>query len=171
MTATEVLQRRDEQLRLMGPMVARLQTELLGPLIERSFAIMWRNGLLPAPPPSISGAPWKVEYLSPLALAQRASDAEATMRTLQAVAGLMQIDPKAANRVDTDAALRHLADRYGAPAPILRSKDDAAALDEAQDAAAAEANGVAAAQGVATAAKDGAGAIAALNGMGQGAPA
>ena len=52
MTATEVLQRRDERLRLLGPVVSRMQAEFQGPLIERSLRILerrslpfWREGL------------------------------------------------------------------------------------------------------------------------------
>jgi hypothetical protein len=37
-TATYVLQQRDEKMRLLSPMLARMQSEFLGPLIDRVFA-------------------------------------------------------------------------------------------------------------------------------------
>jgi hypothetical protein len=39
MTATEVVQRNEEKMRLLGPVLGRLQSELLRPLIDRTFAI------------------------------------------------------------------------------------------------------------------------------------
>ena len=40
MTATEVLQRNEEKMRLLGPVMGRLQSELLQPLIQRSFKLI-----------------------------------------------------------------------------------------------------------------------------------
>lgn len=121
MTATEVIQRRDEMLRLMGPMVARLQTELLGPLIYRTFNVMWRNGQLPAPPTALQGVGWHVEYTSPLSIAQRSGDATAALNYLTALGQIAAGDPTILDVVDTEAYARFLADRMGAPLKALRS--------------------------------------------------
>ena len=48
MTATEVLQRTEEKMRLLGPMLGRQQAELLRPLIDRVFEIMLRRGKIDA---------------------------------------------------------------------------------------------------------------------------
>lgn len=165
MTATEVLQRRDEMLRLMGPMVARLQAELLGPVIERTFAIMWRNGMLPQPPQSLSGAGYQVEYLSPLALAQKSSDAEATLRWLQSIAGMAQLDPSALDIVDMEETGRFLADRQGAPSRVVRGKAVVAELRAARQEREQAAMQIEGAQGIAKAAKDGAGAMQQMGGV------
>ena len=50
MTATEVLQRQEEKMRILGPVLGRLQSELLSPLITRVFNIMLRNQLFMAAP-------------------------------------------------------------------------------------------------------------------------
>ena len=164
MTATEVMQHRDDMMRSMGPAVARLQEEALGPIIERSFAILARNGLVADPPQGLSE--YRVEYLSPLALAQRASDADATMRWLNGVAALAQVDQSVLDTLDAQAASRFLADRYGAPSKVVRSAEEAAQRAADRQAQQADLAGVEAAQGVARAAKDGAGALAAIQGMG-----
>jgi len=122
MTATEVIQRRDEMLRLMGPMVARLQTELLGPIISRTFGIMWRNGMFPAPPPELSGMSWHVEYLSPLAMAQKSSDATQALNFLTALGQIAAGDPTVLDIVDMDEMAQFLADRMGAPVRALRDQ-------------------------------------------------
>lgn len=128
MTATEVIQRRDEMLRLMGPMVARLQTELLGPVIERTFNVMWRNGMLPPPPPELAGVRWHVEYTSPLALAQKSSDAASALNFIGALGQIAAGDPSVLDVIDTEEMARFLADRMGAPVKALRDSDAVAQL-------------------------------------------
>lgn len=71
MTAYEVAQRQSEALRLLGPLVGRLESEMLGPLIERVFGILTRQNLLPTPPEAIQGQEFSVEYVSPIATAQK----------------------------------------------------------------------------------------------------
>jgi hypothetical protein len=173
MTATEVLQRRDELLRLLGPMVERLEAELLSPLIERSFAILLRNGLFPPLPASLArGGGWWVEYQGPLSRAQRLADAETVMRWFGALQPLVQADPTILDAIDTDAAAQYLGDRHGAPASLMRSAEQIAArrADRAsQQQQMAQAEMLASGAG---AAKDGAAALATLAGIqGGGAPA
>lgn len=171
MTATEVLQRRDEQLRLLGPMVSRMQAELLSPLIRRSFRILWENNLLAAPPETAGGAPYGVDYLSPIALAQRATDAEAIMRWVAEVASMQPIDPKVINEIDAPAVARLLRDRRGVPMSVARSPQAAAEMGAAQDQAAEAAMNAEAASAAAGIAKQGADAMATMQGMQQGAAA
>ena len=80
MTATEVLQRNEEKMRLLGPVLGRLQSELLQPLISRSFALLLRNGLLPAAPEQLQGQDIDIEYVSPLAKAERITDLHSMLR-------------------------------------------------------------------------------------------
>lgn len=168
MTATEVLQRRDELLKLLGPMVARLEAELLAPLLERSFAICMRNGLFPPIPAQLDGQGWSVEFLGPLSRAQRSADAETVMRFFAAMQPLMQIDPTVAQELHPGRTAAYLADRSGMPAMLLRTPDELAAVRQAdadQQAALVQAQTLQAGAG---AAKDGATAIAALAGIGGG---
>jgi hypothetical protein len=55
MTAREVAERHEEKLLQLGPVMERLQDELLDPLIRRAFGILWRGGYLPEPPKSSGG--------------------------------------------------------------------------------------------------------------------
>lgn len=165
MTATEVLQRRDEMLRLLGPMVARVTQELLSPVIARTFHVMARNGMLPPLPEKLAGHGWQVEYLSPLATAQRASDAEAVMRWFGALAQMAQVDPSVVSVVATEDAARYLANRFNAPASVVRSAEEMQALREQQAQVQAQQQEMAAAQAAAKVASDGAGALASLAGM------
>jgi len=55
MTATEVLQRTEETLRLLGPMLGRLQSEDLGPMLNRVYAELARQEMFDDPPPELEG--------------------------------------------------------------------------------------------------------------------
>lgn len=70
-TATEVLAIQKEALIQTGPVLERLHNELLQPLIDQTFARMWEVQALMPPPPELYGVALTVEFVSPLAQAQR----------------------------------------------------------------------------------------------------
>ena len=70
-TAREVAEKHEEKLLMLGPVLERLHTELLDPLIDRTFNILQQNGVLPVPPPELQNKDLNVEYVSVLAQAQR----------------------------------------------------------------------------------------------------
>src|SRR6266571_4168350 len=49
-TAREVQERHEEKLLALGPMLERMNDELLDPLVDRVFGIMSRAGIIPEPP-------------------------------------------------------------------------------------------------------------------------
>lgn len=83
MTAFEVAQRTGEQMRLLGPLIGRLESEMLGPLVERVFGILTRQGLLPQPPKEIQGEEFSVEYVSPIATAQKQTALQSIVQAFQ----------------------------------------------------------------------------------------
>lgn len=174
MTATEVRQRRDEMLRLLGPMVARLTSEALGPVIELTFRMMFENFLFEPLPPELAGASWTVEYLSPLAISQKASDADSIMVWWGGIERMAPVDPSVLDAVDMPETARWLADRYNVPPAILRSREEAAARGEAREEAMAREREMAAADTATRAGKQGAQAmreLATAQAAGQGQPA
>lgn len=165
MTATEVLTRNNTMLRVMGPFTARLESELLNPIIERTFGIMMRNFLFPPPPPELRGQGWTVEYLGPLSKAMRAADAETVMRTLAAGQPLLQADPQVLDHIDAGKTYLFLADRIGMPLSLIRSDEDVATLRQNRaENERVQAEAAALRQG-AGAAKDGATALATIAGI------
>jgi len=120
MTATEVLQRNEEKMRLLAPVLGRLQSEMLQPLIDRTFNILLRDGILPAPPPTLQGLDIDIEYVSPLARAQRQGDVNAMMRALEIIMPLNQVAPML-DYVDTDNLVKHIAEILGVPSKVIRS--------------------------------------------------
>lgn len=128
MTATEVLQRAEEKLRVLGPMLGRLQSELLSPLVIRVYGILARAGRLPPPPPALAGHGLHLVYVSPIARAQRAAEAQGILRLIEIAAPLSQVQPDLADNIDGDATLRHLWSLFSAPHALLRDLRQVAAL-------------------------------------------
>lgn len=120
MTATEVLQRTEESMRLLGPMLGRMQAEFLRPLIDRVFNIMMRKGLITPAPANLKNFKLDVRYSSLIAKSQRVSDAQNIMRTFQAAAPFINLDPSVADNFNGDACLRLIANVYGFPQLGLR---------------------------------------------------
>ena len=122
MTATEVLQRTEEKMRLLGPVLGRLQAELLQPLITRCWNIMLRNKLLPEAPPELAADNIEIEYVSPLAKAQKQSEVQAVVRMLEMMQPIAQLDPGVLDHLDTDGLARHVIKVLGIPAQVVRGE-------------------------------------------------
>jgi hypothetical protein len=170
-TATYVLQQRDEKMRLLSPMLARLQSEFLGPLIDRTFAIMWRQSVMrgfgpgspfPPPPPEISASPFHVEYISPIAVAQKSSQLDTLARLVQTQLQLIQADPTTPKVLDGEAILRITARDLNAPSMALKTPDQVKAQQQAEQEAQQQLNGHAALANIAGAMRDGGAGVASL---------
>jgi len=127
MTATEVVQRNEEKMRLLGPVLGRLQSELLKPLIDRTFAIILRKKLFRPVPDFLNGKDIQIEYVSPLAKAQRSSELQSIMRAIEIFGSLSQVAP-VFDFVNIDNLVMHLADIVGVPAKVLNSKAEVNAI-------------------------------------------
>jgi hypothetical protein len=55
MTATEVAERHEEKLLMLGPVIERLNNELLYPLVETTFTHMVEGGAIPPAPKRCRG--------------------------------------------------------------------------------------------------------------------
>jgi hypothetical protein len=140
MTATEAMLRAQEKGALLAPVMGRLQSELLAPMIEAELDILAAAGALPPMPPELEGfedVVADIEYTSPLARAQKADEGVAILRLLEDAATVGQFDPAAARMIKGPETLRRLAEIRGAPADLLHSEEDMAAMAE-QDARAGQ---------------------------------
>ena len=124
MTATEVAERHQEKMLVLGPVLERLKNELLDPLIERTFAIMLRRGVVPLPPAEIEGADVKIQYVSMIAQAQKQSSLAAINQGIAFTANLAQGYPEVLDKVDFEAALQEGLDLLGVPPKMVRSAED-----------------------------------------------
>ena len=162
MTATEVLQRQEERMRLMGPMVGRLQFELLGPMIDRVFNIMARRKMLPPPPPAIEGRNMRIDYVSPVARAQKTQQLFSFTRLLEALVPLGNIKPEVFDNIDADGTVRWAAKLLDAPLETLLSVEKLQAMRQQRSEQQAEMAEVARGREMAATAKDAANAAATM---------
>ena len=144
-SATEIDARRAESLIMLGPVLERIEYELLGPIVERVFAIMSRAGILPPAPATIQGQPINVEFISMLATSQAAA-ATGGIERLFAVAGnLVGIDPAVMDNIDIDYAIDKYSSLMNNDPRIIRAPTELASIrkqrqdQQAQDQAAARA--------------------------------
>jgi hypothetical protein len=129
-TATEVLQRREEKMRLLSPMMGRMQSEFLGPLIKRVYALLNRSSGLPELNTGIDQALMDIEYVSPIARAQKAIESEGLIRTLEVMSPFIQADPTLMANINGDKAFRWVAKLFAVPSDIM--KDEAEIQQERQ---------------------------------------
>ncbi|MCE4544602.1 MULTISPECIES: portal protein [unclassified Caballeronia] len=157
MTATEVLERAQEKGILLAPTMGRVQTEMLGQMIERELDICGHApGVLPPMPPELveAGASVNIVYDSPLNKAMRASEGTAVLQWVQQVATVAQLDQSALKVINGQEVARGLADIGGVPVKYLVSEDQIAA-QQAQEAQTAQLTNILnAAPQAASAAKD-----------------
>jgi len=128
MTATEVAERHEEKLVLLGPVLQRLNTEFLDPLIEDVFTFALEAGILPPPPPALEGVDLDVKYISLLAQAQEAVAASSIERTFSFAGNLSAVFPDIIDNLNADEAIRSYGEILGTSPDIMRDADEVAAL-------------------------------------------
>tara|TARA_R100001594_G_scaffold33685_2_gene62434 strand:- start:14655 stop:16286 length:1632 start_codon:yes stop_codon:yes gene_type:complete len=124
MTATEVLQRTEEKLRLLGPVMGRMQSELLSPLINRVFGILGRQDKLPPLPALLEDGNYTIEFVSPLARAQRQVEANSLLRVFEIGSTVMQMQPDAGRVFKAEDTVRWLSGLFGIPQIILETETE-----------------------------------------------
>jgi hypothetical protein len=122
MTATEVMERTEQALRFLGPMLGRMQQEFLAPLIQRLWHIMERRGLLPTAPDELTNIELKIQYTSVVAMSQRLSELQNIQRTFQNLQPLAAIDPTCMDVIDATALAKHIAKLCNFPQEAIRDK-------------------------------------------------
>lgn len=127
-TAREVEEKHEEKLLMLGPVLERQHNELLDVVIDRTFAIMSRNGLIPRPPPDLEGLPLNVEYVSILAQAQKAVGTSSIDRLATYALGVAQANPDVLDKVDWDQTIDEYGDALGVPVKTIRPDEDVAKM-------------------------------------------
>lgn len=158
-TVPEIVERREEKVLMLGPVLQNHRDGLIKPLIDRTFYIMARQGLLPPPPPELEGVDLKIEMVGLLAQALKAVASTGIERFVGFVGQVAKAQadagepPSALDKVDADQLIDEYGMSIGVPPTIIRSDDDVAVIrqERAQQMQAQQA--AAAAQPVAQVAK------------------
>lgn len=120
MTATEVLQRQQERMRLLSPMLSRLEAELQEQLVNRILTLLIEGGELPPPPESLQGTTVKLRFISPLVQAQKATEANSVIQTINLVGQIAAANPAVLENFNWDIISRETSvNIYDLPARYL----------------------------------------------------
>lgn len=134
MTATEVIQRTEEKLRLLGPILGRQQFELLRPLVERIFQILLRSGnTFTKAPEILQDSEFQIQYSSQIAKAQRIAESQNLIRTLSVIAPLVEFDSSIMDVFDGDETAKTYARMFGVPQRMIRSEEEIGAIRQARN--------------------------------------
>lgn len=143
-TATEIAARKEEKMLMLGPVLERMNDELLDPLIDRVFSLMMEQSaprwagllqgspMLPPPPKELAGMDLNVEYVSILAQAQKALGVAGIERAISFAGNLAGIQSDIVDKIDFDQAVDEYAAMLGVPPTIIRSDESVTQLRQAR---------------------------------------
>lgn len=131
-TATQINTMREEKLLQLGPVLERLNDELLDPLIDTVFNIAMSRGLLPPAPEELQGMALRVEYISVLAQAQKAMGIGNIERFIGFVGNYAQFDPGAINKLNTNEIIDQYGDGIAVPPRLIRTNEEVEAIAQQQ---------------------------------------
>lgn len=123
MTAREVVERREEKMLQLGTVLERVQDELLSPMLERTFEIMYEAGQIPPPPEELQGTALRVEYISIMAQAQKLLGTTGIERFTTFAGNLAAVVPSILDKVDFDEGIDKYADMLGVPPSMVRTTE------------------------------------------------
>lgn len=128
MTAYEVAQKVQEKLQVLGPVIENLLSESLRPKLKRIFSIMRRRGMIDPPPPSLRDMPLDIQFVSMLALAQKAAATGGLERLAALIGNMVAVYPEAKDNLNPDVFVAEFNELLGNPQKILRGPEEIAQL-------------------------------------------
>lgn len=139
-TAREVEERHEEKLLALGPVLERLNDELLDPLVDRTFSILVEAGGVPPPPDEMRGMDLRIEYISILSQAQKLVGVSGHDRFVQSALLLNQSFPEVKFKLNVFRVVDDYAEMLGVDPHVVRDDEQAGKLqaEEQQAIAAAQ---------------------------------
>lgn len=154
MTATEVAERHEEKMLMLGPVLDRLNNEVLDPLISLVFERMVLTDMLPPLPDELQGVELNVDYISILAQSQKAITTNAVDRFTNSLGVLAGYKPEVIDKLDADYWADYYADSLGIDPRLVVPGEKVALIRQQRAEAAQQQAQVEQAAQLASAAKD-----------------
>ena len=129
-TATEVIEMAGERVAVLGPTVGGFENQVLQPAVNRSFRLLARAQLLPPLPQAVAdafndGQKLKIEFVGRLSqIAKRYYKSDGTNQAIGLAGALAQLYPDSLDNIDFDQLTREGLENAGAPASVIREKED-----------------------------------------------
>jgi len=153
MTATEVAERHEEKLLMLGPTIEQLHNELLKPMIDLTFQDMLAANIVPPPPEELQGMSLQVNFVSMLAQAQRAIQTNSIDRFVSNLGVVAQAKPEVLDKFDGDAWVDIYADMLGVDPEVILGGEEVALIRQERAQAQAQQQALATAEQAAGAAQ------------------
>lgn len=153
-TATEVIDDRNEMLRQLGPMLGRMQVELLSPMLQRTYELMDAAGRFPEAPPTMAGRKLEVIYISPAAKAQYGTKGMHVNAFINDLVQYAAVDPSIIDIVNPDELATEVSKYRDVSRVVLRSPEEVAEVKRRRQEQAALQSGAEAAKNLGAAAKN-----------------
>lgn len=128
MTTTEIMQLVQEKSDLLGPVVTQNMSELLIPILDRTFEIAVDIDMLPPAPEAIQGRALRPYFMSSLAIAQKQASRSGDSIFLQWLTAAAQMDPTVLDGVNFDAWRNAYAEDGTIQADIILGDDEIEAV-------------------------------------------
>ena len=130
MTTTEVLERIAKQGVLVRPFASRYATEKQHPMTQRDLDLALRAGQIdPFPEVVREAGAWPViDYENPLAQMARAESVQKSLRFVEAIVPLANVDQGVLDAIDADAMARGMAEEIGVKPSYLRTPEQVEAI-------------------------------------------
>ena len=132
MTATEVAERHEEKLLMLGPVLERLHNELLDPLIDITFTRMLEAGIIPPAPPELQGMDLNVDFISMLAQAQRAIGVNGIDRFVGNLGQVASFKPDVLDKFNSDEWVDSYSDMLGVDPRLIVASDQVAIIRDSR---------------------------------------
>ena len=136
MTATEVSERREEKMTVLGPVLLRLKDELLEPIVKLTYEFLLDHGKLPPLPQNLQDKALDIEFISMMAQAQKSSDITQMDRLLGMVQPMAQFDPTVLDYINFAKFIQTYASLIGVPPSVMNSEEDVATKQQQRQQAA-----------------------------------
>ena len=123
MTATEIIERKEEFMRILGPVFGRLEADYPAPTVERVFNLMTEARAFKEPPEELIGRDIKFEFVSPVERARKQVEAAGAVRSSELLQPYIEAQPEIMDNFDGDRIARDISEAHGMPQAWLRSPD------------------------------------------------
>lgn len=127
-TAREIVERHEEKLLMLGPVLERLHNELLKQKIDITFDKMIEANIVPPPPEMMQGQELNVEFVSMLAQAQRAVGASSVDKYVMSMGTVAQFKPGVLDKFDELRWADKYADMLGIDPDLIVANDKVALI-------------------------------------------
>ena len=129
-SATEVIERSEEKLVLLGPVINRLEDEALTGFVLRVLGIALRNNRIPPAPASVNNL--SLKYESILREAQKSIGIQSIERFMQNTGAVAGLQPNTLHVVNWDELVRDYGERLSIPHKLMNSVEQVQQIRNAE---------------------------------------